>query len=163
MTGDGALDATHCNGVAYDPNAWIASFYCASEVVAVNAETGEPSWILGGVDGTLEQGDGATFTLSHAPSVVDGTLRLFDNGSSATGSRVAVLGATPRYREWRGPTGEYTPVLGAEAEYGDGILVSFGAARGLYWLGEDGAPKAHLEVEPGYILSSVGGVPSPVL
>jgi hypothetical protein len=163
--GNGEVDGTHCNGVAWDDvrGEWIVSLYCRGAVVAIG-EDGEERWSIAGEDGTVGLSDDAQFSLVHSPRVIDGKLWLFDNGSSSAPARAMSLDIDPAGgfatlgKSFEAPDGSYTPVLGSVQPYGDGVIAGFGLGGDGWWFGPDGEPRAHLSLESPHMLSAVGGV-----
>ncbi len=166
---NGAVDATHCNGIAFDEvrQEWIVSLYCRGVIVGVDDATGTQVWAIGNADTSLRLPEEAEFVTAHSPRMVGDELWFFDNGSYADGSRsvaVRVDGASGEVaflREWAGPTERYTPALGSVNPYGDGALVTFGVGGGGFWHDAGGAVLGELAIESPAAFVSIVGVDLP--
>jgi len=101
------LDWTHVNGMWFDEDNedFYLSFYYDEEIRKIPASNYEREWTFGGVHNEFTL-SGGSFGPQHAPQWVNpGTMWLFDNDSTANGSRV---------QSWNLDTGRMTASLDTE-------------------------------------------------
>ncbi len=161
-----AIDWTHVNGIEYDPVelAYYVSFYYPECVVKIDRGTGETIWQLGGDDNEFQFIDDDGFGPQHAPQVVPGGLRVFDNNDS-TGSRAVEyqiddVGMTVSMTwSFAPPEKIWALALGDVARYADGsALVTYGSGREIFAVAADGSITGQLEVDQFVALGSSASI-----
>lgn len=152
---DDAADWTHANGLVYDPSddSYVVSFYFTQQVVKIDRSTGATRWILGGLDSDFTFADGEEFGPQHAPDLMDGGLRVFDNRGSSKGSRMAEYalddsaGTATLTWSFEYPGGAWTPVLGDVRRFADGgALGSWGIMGDIVVVSPEGELDGLLHV-----------------
>jgi hypothetical protein len=88
VTSAGNIDYFHLNSIGVDTDGQLLiSARFTSTVYKLNRKTGAVIWRLGGMKNDFQMGPGASFNFQHdARRHADGTLTLFDNGASGTGT-----------------------------------------------------------------------------
>jgi hypothetical protein len=173
----GALDWTHCNGLALDEaeDTWLVSAHALDAVFAVDRATGALDWQLGGEGSDFALSSGDAFHSQHGPSFVPGGVLLFDNRKADVDnlySRAVEYGVDPvagTFTErwsYAGDRTLYSPFLGDTERLPNGnTLVGWGAAGRVSEVTPDGEAVWQVDAPmgwpPGFAhhLDTLGGVP----
>jgi hypothetical protein len=144
---EGGGDWTHANGLAYDPatDRWLVSLYWMQMILEIDGATGAVLRSMVGYE-TAE-----SFGPQHAPEFTADGVRMFDNQTLDSSSRLLEIGWDGVTRwEWRPPEVSHTIVLGdidrledgrTLSSWGpEGRIVALGAANELLYVAELEAP-----------------------
>lgn len=163
---DGAADWTHANGIAYlpDDDDYLVSLYYPEAVVRVDRASGGTEWILGGDDSDYVVAPDATFGPQHSPHLAAGGVMVFDNGNSATGSRLVEVSLDPGSGtaslawEWRPDPLSWNLLLGHVEPAGDGLVASWGMTPDVYVYDANREPAGHLTLDAEDFAGALGAV-----
>ncbi len=150
----GNIDYFHLNsiGVDADDNLLVSARH-TSTIYKLDRKTGNVIWRLGGMKSDFQMGPGATFNFQHdVRSHRDGTLTLFDNGATGTGSLdVEPMSRPLRLRldldamtaslvqTYEAPTPRLATALGnLQQQPGGGVFVGWGTAGAFSEFGPNG-------------------------
>jgi Arylsulfotransferase (ASST) len=150
----GSIDYFHLNsiGIDTDDNLLVSARH-TSTIYKLDRSTGNLIWRLGGMKSDFELGPGARFDFQHdARAHEDGTLTLFDNGATGTGSQdVEPMSRPMRLRldekamtaelvqTYETPTARLATALGnVQQQPNGGVFVGWGEAGAFSEFAPDG-------------------------
>lgn len=154
-------DYFHVNSIAEDgPGALVISARQTSAVYKIDRDSGGIAWRLGGTHSDFRLGPGAAFRLQHdARLQADGTIRIFDNSSTAAGKRTRVLTlalderarTATVVRDVRAPDKMFSATQGDAQLLSDGALfVGWGSQGRISEIGPGGELRFDARLPAGY-------------